>query len=348
MGEKQQENPFTSYYGRFMHQQNMLQDYVRTSTYHRAILENSIDFRGKVVLDVGTGTGILAFFAAQAGAKKVYAVEASSMADIAQQLVYGNDLGSVIQVIKAKMEDVQLPEKVDIIISEPIGFMLVHERMLETYIDARDAWLKPGTGIMMPSTATMFFCPFTDETLFQDQQNKSIFWQNQDFFGVNLSAIAPLAHCEYLSQPIVGNYSTSSLLSDRRVTHHVNFLTVTKEQLQQFEVPFSFVITKTAIMHGLACWFDASFNGSNSIVVLSTAPDSFHTHWYQCRLLIPNPIAVNPTQVITGSLKFEANEFFSYYLTLTMRLEGTNIQSTNRINLHDQCYYYLSHPNPEN
>lgn len=56
------------------------QDYIRTGTYQRAILSNMSDFRDKIVLDVGAGSGILSFFAAQAGAKKVYAVEASSMA----------------------------------------------------------------------------------------------------------------------------------------------------------------------------------------------------------------------------------------------------------------------------
>ncbi|XP_017727181.1 PREDICTED: histone-arginine methyltransferase CARM1-like [Rhinopithecus bieti] len=62
----------------------MMQDFVRTATYHRAILQNHIDFRDKVVLDVGCGSGILSFFAVQAGARRVYAVEASSVAQYAE------------------------------------------------------------------------------------------------------------------------------------------------------------------------------------------------------------------------------------------------------------------------
>ena len=58
----------------------MMQDYIRTSTYQRAMLSNITDFHDKIVLDVGAGSGILSFFALQAGAKKVYAIEASSMA----------------------------------------------------------------------------------------------------------------------------------------------------------------------------------------------------------------------------------------------------------------------------
>ena len=49
------------------HQQNMLQDYVRTGTYYAAIMENAADFAGRTVMDVGAGSGILSLFAAQVG-----------------------------------------------------------------------------------------------------------------------------------------------------------------------------------------------------------------------------------------------------------------------------------------
>ena len=55
----------------------MMQDFVRTSTYQKAILSNLTDFRDKIVLDVGAGSGILSFCAQQAGAKRIYAVEGS-------------------------------------------------------------------------------------------------------------------------------------------------------------------------------------------------------------------------------------------------------------------------------
>ena len=59
-------------------------------TYQTAILENRVDFEGKVVMDVGAGSGILSLFAVQAGAAKVYAVEASEMATYARQLADQN------------------------------------------------------------------------------------------------------------------------------------------------------------------------------------------------------------------------------------------------------------------
>lgn len=66
----------------------MLQDTVRTSTYRSAILLNGPNcFKDKLVMDVGAGSGVLSYFAAQAGASKVYAVEASDMARKMKKLV---------------------------------------------------------------------------------------------------------------------------------------------------------------------------------------------------------------------------------------------------------------------
>ncbi len=71
-------------------QKDMLEDHKRTGAYYQAVMQNRRQFEGRVVLDVGTGSGILAIFAARAGARKVYAVEATAMAKFARQLVEHN------------------------------------------------------------------------------------------------------------------------------------------------------------------------------------------------------------------------------------------------------------------
>lgn len=76
----------------------MLEDEPRVTIYRNAILNNKAYFRDKTVLDVGCGTGILSVFCAQAGAKKVYAVEASNIADIAKDVVKENNWEHVIEV----------------------------------------------------------------------------------------------------------------------------------------------------------------------------------------------------------------------------------------------------------
>lgn len=76
----------------------MIQDIARTEAYKNAILSNRALFEGKTVLDVGAGTGILSIFCAQAGASKVYAVEASQTAELARKLVDENHFSAVIEV----------------------------------------------------------------------------------------------------------------------------------------------------------------------------------------------------------------------------------------------------------
>ena len=72
---------------------------------------------GDVVLDVGAGSGVLSMFAARAGAARVYAVEQTSMAVLAQELVAANGLSDVIEVIQDDVMDIEPPERVDVIVS---------------------------------------------------------------------------------------------------------------------------------------------------------------------------------------------------------------------------------------
>jgi len=339
-------NPFTQYYAQLLHQGNMLQDHVRTGAYHKAFLNNSSDFTDKVVMDVGTGSGILAFFAIQAGAKRVYAVEASDSIEVAKAIAAANGYEEKIVFVKGKVEEIAdslVPEKVDIIISEPIGFLLVHERMLESYAVARQRFLKPG-GLMMPTTGSIILAPITDDALYKEQLAKIAFWATDNFYGVNLSPALSTAQNEFFSQPIVGYFPSSSIISPHRTCHTIDFSVVQSEELHNFEIPFRFKIDQTAIMHGIGGWFDINFFGNTEHVKLSTAPDCPGTHWYQCRLLFKDPIAVNKGQTISGSLLFTANEKFSYFIEMQAGIEGTSpyIETKNRVNLHDQAYHYLN------
>jgi len=235
-------------YSTLVQQQGMLQDQVRTSIYQFAILENAADFRGKRVLDVGAGTGILSFFAARAGAARVFAVEASGMARHAEQLAAANGLAGEVSVLNQRVEDVELDERVDILISEPLGIALVNERMLESYLVARDRLLKPG-GKMYPDQAVLYAAPFTDAALYAEQQQKLHFWAQTSFYGVDLSSLQESAERFYFSQPVVGPVAPHSLLAAPAALEF-DFTAMTLGQLQKFELPFSFVVTGMAQLHG--------------------------------------------------------------------------------------------------
>merc|ERR1712107_737965 len=89
-------------YAHFGIHEEMLKDEVRTLTYRNSMWHNKHLFKGKVVLDVGCGTGILSMFAAKAGAKMVIGVDMSSIVDHAKQIVKDNKLDDVVTIIRAR------------------------------------------------------------------------------------------------------------------------------------------------------------------------------------------------------------------------------------------------------
>jgi len=91
-----------------------------------------------------------------------------------QAVVEANNMTDKIEVRAGKIEELEIPEKVDVIISEPMGYMLYNERMLETYLHAKK-WLKPG-GHMYPSRGDLHIAPFTDDSLYMEHFAKANFW----------------------------------------------------------------------------------------------------------------------------------------------------------------------------
>ena len=224
-------------------------------------------------MDVGAGSGILSLFAAQAGAKKVYAVEASSMAEYARELVQANGFGEVIEVLQGNLEDITIPEKqVDILISEPLGTWLLNERMLETYIIARDRFLKKEGGKMFPSSSHLCIQPFYDEAVYNEQLGKATFWNNKNFYGLDLTVLKEKAIIEKFQQPLIDTYDPVKNLSQIPDRMTFDFEKCTLEDLKTVDFYFKHTIEKPGLIHGYSLWFDAYFKGSESFVTLQTGP----------------------------------------------------------------------------
>mmetsp|Transcript_9434 Transcript_9434/g.13569 ORF Transcript_9434/g.13569 Transcript_9434/m.13569 type:complete len:209 (-) Transcript_9434:388-1014(-) len=164
-----------------------------------------LDF--KIVLDVGCGTGILCMFAAQAGAKRVFGIDCSSIIDQAKVIVQKNGFASQIELIKGKVEEVELPvQKVDIICSEWMGYFLLYESMLDTVLFARDKWLKTG-GLLLPDKVTMYICGLEDAAVRRDRID---FWD--DVYGFDMTPLKDIALHEPVVDVVAKEVSSVSLL----------------------------------------------------------------------------------------------------------------------------------------
>ncbi|HEX9821811.1 MAG TPA: 50S ribosomal protein L11 methyltransferase [Methylomirabilota bacterium] len=119
----------------------MLNDRSRTAAYLAAIGE--VVRPGDVVVDIGTGTGVLAVAAARAGARHVYAIEASGIADVTRAVLAANDVADRVTLLRGWSTQLDLPETADVLVSEIIGDDPLEENVLGVTGDAVVRLLKP-------------------------------------------------------------------------------------------------------------------------------------------------------------------------------------------------------------
>jgi predicted RNA methylase len=254
----------------------MLKDETRTKAYSQAI--SQIVKPGDVVLDVGAGTGILSIFAAQAGAAHVYAVERTPISATARDIIEANGLSDRITVISEDIRDIALPEKVDVIVSEWMGFYGIDENFLQPLLVARDRFLKPN-GSMIPNHVTMYMAPIWDIQLFKELK----FWDNCPY-GVDFSTVINRSVNE-----VIGQHSAPSMsFPEKSLRAHpcrlgeIDAHTFPEERaFEPFRASVVFDIDKDTRINAVAAWFAAELAPK---VVLTNAPGSPSNHWGIARL----------------------------------------------------------------
>ncbi|XP_022920816.2 protein arginine N-methyltransferase 6 [Onthophagus taurus] len=273
----------------------MLTDSARNRAYKQAIEDNREEFRGKIVLDVGAGTGILSVFVAQAGAAKVYAVEASDVYKIAEEVVKENNFQNVIEVIHTRIENLQLPEneKVDVIISEWMGFYLLHEGMLDSVIYARDNFLKPN-GLLFPESATIYSAPCSVPNMYDA-------WE--DVEGVSMKSFSTKLRAQASQKPDTSIVKPDQILGDPEVVLWIDLREVTIEDLDCIKAQHIAVANKEGRYQGICIWFTCMFpSSSTEPVILSTDPDEIPTHWKQTTVVLPSEALVEKSEPMAYEL----------------------------------------------
>uniref|UniRef100_A0A0E0B1Y5 Protein arginine N-methyltransferase 1 n=1 Tax=Oryza glumipatula TaxID=40148 RepID=A0A0E0B1Y5_9ORYZ len=285
-------------YSHFGIHEEMLKDVVRTKSYQNVITQNSFLFKDKIVLDVGAGTGILSLFCAKAGAKHVYAIECSQMADMAKEIVKTNGYSNVITVIKGKVEEIELPvPKVDVIISEWMGYFLLFENMLNTVLYARDKWLADG-GAVLPDKASLHLTAIEDA---EYKEDKIEFWNN--VYGFDMRCIKKQA----MMEPLVDTVDANQIVTNCQLLKTMDISKMTPGDAS-FTVPFKLVAERNDYIHALVAYFNVSFTKCHKMMGFSTGPRSKATHWKQTVLYLEDVLTICEGETITGSMTVTPNK----------------------------------------
>ena len=262
-------------YGELNLHRTMVSDRPRTDAFAKAIAE--VVKSGDRVLDVGTGTGLLAMLSAKAGASQAYGIDQATIAETAERLVEHNGLSDTIRILKGNASELRLEEPVDLIVSEWLGHFAFVESMLDDVIAARDANLK-SDGLMLPSGVELLLAPISAPWIYEE--NGPGFWRNA-VHGIDYTPLEK----EELKQAIAGK----SVIDDDCLLAQGHRLVALDLKTAKAEDPWvkgevEFEIQEDGELDGFIGWFNAQLSPS---VLLDTGPGSEPTHWGQTHLPVP-------------------------------------------------------------
>jgi type I protein arginine methyltransferase len=286
-------NPPDAMYAEIEVHRTMICDRIRTEGFRRAI--DSVVRPGDIVLDVGAGTGILSLFAARAGAARVYSVERTTVAVLAQELAAANGVAEIIHVIHGDIMDIELPERVDVIVSEWLGGFGIDEGMLVPVIAARDRWLKPG-GVMIPRSVTAWAGLVHDRHL-----GETVGFLRDNPYGLRLDGLVEMTVNEILYSGTFRHLTEGDRRSEpgRLWTTDADLIPLGQAQAPH-EAETLLLVRESGTANALALWFNADLAPGTS---LSVGPGDPPTHWGMTTAPLRSPVSLTPNMVVRARVR---------------------------------------------
>ncbi len=268
---------------------SMIQDRIRMDAYVSA-LRQAIE-PGCAVLDIGTGTGIFALLACQFGAAHVYAIESNDAIHVARDIAAANGYRDRITFYQGMSTDIDLPEKVDVIISDMRGSLPLSEQHIPSIVDARRRFLAPG-GTLIPLRDQLFAALVEAPQYYQDLTAP---WDAKTY-GLNMEA----------ARRIVTNCWTRSRRNHNQILKTlvepacwavVEYRTIESPHISgRLEVQ----VTQEGTAHGFMIWFDATLAEG---IAFSNAPDKPELIYGSPFVPLTHPVPVVPGDIVSLTLQ---------------------------------------------
>ena len=248
----------------------------RLTQYERAIA--AVVRQGDVVLDLGTGSGLLAVLACRAGARCVYAIEASDAVQMGTLLTSTTEFAERIEFVHATSQKVALSEQVDVIVGDIHDTFGFQPGGLASIMDVRDRLLKPG-GTLIPQATELMIAPLEAAALYA----REIDVWNGCVHGVGLSSIRPFA----VSHVHPGRFDSDQLLSPAAAIGTLHLARATSLHFSGSAVT---TIHRDGIAHGLCGCFVTTLAGD---IRMGNVPgDSSTTNFAQAFFPFDQPVPV--------------------------------------------------------
>ncbi len=268
---------------------SMLHDTARMEAFRQAI-HASVQ-PGDVVVDIGSGSGVLSFMACEAGAGTVYAIEGGPVMELARELAIDNGFADRIEFVAGWSDRVGLPEPADVLISETIGNAGFDEGIIAWTVDARQRLLRPGA-VIVPQRLRMWVAAaesFDDHTVVSD------------WWTTGLPYDYAAAHRRALGTLWFADLTPSNLLGQPELAADVDLRTALDEAVTSAG---TLQVDRGGTLHGLACWFDSLLCAG---VTVDNTPPRTESSWFHGFLPLAEPVAVSVGDRLTWELSVSAD-----------------------------------------
>lgn len=289
----------------------MVADRERMDAY-AAALERTVR-PGNVVLDIGTGTGLMALVACRLGARRVYAVEPGDAIHLARQVAHENGMAGRIRFIQGVSTEIELPERADVVVSDLRGVLPLFQHHVPAIVDARERLMAPG-GVLVPRRDILHAAPVEAE----EAHRRVVGPWDEHARGFRMEAPRRAA---------VNSWSKAEVDPSRLVAEPRTWAVLDYRTLRDPDVrgTLAWTASRGATAHGIGVWFDADLAEG---VGYATGPDAPGSIYGTALFPWPHPVPLAAGDAVTVELqaRLTGDDYVWVWETRVERGDGSRVE----------------------